>query len=240
MSASAPGDSVTRPSDSSTVLASTREAEPSYELSSDLVTLAEGRPSEAEAIRTIRTHMVARHIRDGRRGIAVCGPEPGVGCTFTAANLAVALAQAGISTLLIDADMRSPQVDVFIKPLVGTIGLKQCVEREDVSPPECIHNEVLPNLSIMYSGGKADNAQELLAGEAFRRTIERCLRDYEFTVIDTPPANAWADARRIASLVGYTLIVARSNVTLTSTVAQLADKLREDGARVVGTVLSEV
>jgi protein-tyrosine kinase len=212
----------------------------SYALSSNLVTMGDERASEAEAVRTIRTHIVARHIKDGRRGLAVCAPAEGAGCTFTATNLAVALAQVGISTLLIDGDMRRPAVEEFIRPQREMPGLMQCIADDaTVSPSSCIHNEVLPNLSIMYSGGRTHNAQELLAGDPFKRLIEGCLRDYEFTIVDTPPTNQCADARRIGTIIGYTLIVARARVTLTSEVAMLAGKLQEDGVRVVGTVLNE-
>lgn len=211
-----------------------------YEFSSDLVTLTDGRLSEAEAIRTIRTHVIARHIKDGRRGIALCAPSEGVGCTFTAVNLAVALSQVGVSTLLIDADMRAPTVERFIRPQEPTPGLRDYVSSESALASDCIHAEVLPNLSVLYAGGHADDAQELLAGERFRQLIDRSLRDFEFTVIDTPPANLCADARRIGSIIGYTLIVARTNVTLLNDISTLARRLQEDGTRVVGTVLNEV
>lgn len=212
----------------------------SYSVSPNLVTMSDERASEAEAVRTIRTHIVARHIKDGRRGLAVCAPAAGAGCTFTATNLAVALAQVGIPTLLMDGDMRSPAVEEFIRPPSGVPGLMQCISDDaTVSPRDCIHSEVLPNLSIMYSGGRTHNAQELLAGDSFKRLIEGCLRDYEFTIVDTPPTNECADARRIGTIIGYTLIVARARVTLTSEVATLADKLQEDGVRVIGTVLNE-
>ena len=88
-----------------------------YELASDLVTMSEGHPTEAEAIRTTRTHIMARHVEDGRRGLAMCGASVGVGCTFMAVNLAVSLAQIGIKTLLIDGDMRAPDVGRMIRPI---------------------------------------------------------------------------------------------------------------------------
>lgn len=211
-----------------------------YEISPDLVTLSEGREAEAEAIRTIRTHVVARHVEDGRRGLAVTAATSGVGCSFSAANLAVALSQGGTATLLIDCDLRSPQIEHFVRPSHASAGLKQYLAAPDARIGDYIHHEVLPNLSIMYAGGIAENAQELLASDSFKRLIERCLRDFEFTVIDTPAAKTVADAMRVSSVVGYALIVAKAHETRSSDVAILARQLQQDGAEVVGTVLNEI
>ena len=212
----------------------------SYNLSPDLVTLSEGRPMEAEAIRTMRTHIMARHVEDGRRGLAMCAASLDAGCTFLAANLAVSLAQIGIKTLLIDGDLRAPAVDKLIHPTVATGGLVQCLTSPDEHPYDQIHPEVLPNLSILFAGGTAENAQELLGSETFKNLIDRCLRDFEFTIIDTPPTNRCADARRICTVVGYGVVVAKRHVSHFNDVAALAVQLEEDGARVVGTVLNEV
>jgi protein-tyrosine kinase len=211
----------------------------SYELSPNLVTLVGDKPYEAEAIRTIRTHIIARHMRDGRRGLAVCAATPNVGCSFTAANLAVSMAQVGVSTLLVDGNLREPQLEEFIRPPSLADGLRQCVADEGL-PNSYLHPEVIPNLSVLFSGGVAPNAQELLGSAPFRATIERCLRDFEMTIIDTPPLSQCADALRIASMIGYTLVVARTNVSKSRDLATLAQQLQEDGARVVGTVLNEV
>lgn len=215
-------------------------APPTFEFRGDLVTLAAGRPTEAEAIRTVRTHIIARHLEEGRRGLAVCAPTEGSGCSFTAANLAVALSQVGIATLLIDADMRKPGLEAMIRPHGPTLGLRQYLAAPDRPQSDFIQSEVLPNLSLLYSGGATDQAQELLGGEAFRGLIERCLRDFEFTVIDTPPTNASADALRVASVVGYALIVARTNVTLLKDLTLLSQQLQENGGRIVGSVLNEI
>jgi capsular exopolysaccharide synthesis family protein len=212
----------------------------SYKLSPELVTLTDSRPLDAEAVRTMRTHIMARHVEDGRRGVAVCAPAAGVGCSFMAANLAVSLAQIGVKTLLIDGDLRSPAVQTFIEPTVATEGLVQSLVASDQHPYDLIHPQVLPNLSVLFSGGVAENAQELLGGERFKDLIDRCLRDFEFTVVDTPPINLCADARRIGTVVGYAMIVARRHVTSYTDVGVLAAHLAEDGAKVVGTVLNEV
>ncbi|WP_293908089.1 CpsD/CapB family tyrosine-protein kinase [Phenylobacterium sp.] len=216
------------------------DVELKYEFSPDLVTLTDARPAEAEAIRTVRTHIMAQHLADGRRGIAICAATPGVGCSFTAANLAVALSQVGIATLLIDADLRAPQIESFIDPGGPTAGLKQYLETPDARPGDFIHDGVLPNLSVMYAGGVADNAQELLGSDRFKSLVDRYLRDFEFTIIDTPAASKVADALRISSMIGYTLIVAKAHSTRFNDVSLLAKQLQEDGAEVVGTVLNEV
>lgn len=220
-------------SQSPTVPAEVESGVGRYAFSPDLVTLTEGRESEAEAIRTIRTHVIARHLNDGRRGLAICGPKPGVGSTFTAANLAVSMSQVGVPTLLIDTNLRKPGLREFIRPETDR------PVAPGTSPTDQIHNEVLPNLSLLYAEGIASDAEDLLGGEKFRRLMDRCLRDFEFTVVDTCPTSESADALRVASIVGYALVVARANVSLIKDVDALTKELQDDGARIIGAVLNQ-
>jgi protein-tyrosine kinase len=210
-----------------------------YEISPEVVALVESRSAETEAIRTMRIHIMARHLGDGRRGLTVCAPTAGCGCTYTAVNLAASLAQLGVSTLLVDADLRNPAVQTFIKPSSEPIGVRGYIESGALDMSEYIHSEVLPNLSIMYAGGAAENAQELLGRESFKDMIETCLRDFDVTIVDTPPAKNYADARRISSLVGYGAIVAKRNVSLMQDISSVAEQMQEDGVQLVGTVLNE-
>ena len=210
-----------------------------YEFSPDLVTLSGQRPEETEAIRTARTHLIARHIHDGRRGLAMCAATKGVGCTFTSTNLAVSLAQVGVATLVLDGDLREPSLAQFLKPPSPAQGSKQCLEANAGPYTGYMHPEVIPNLSLLYAGGVSENAQEALASAAFRTLVERCLRDFEFTIIDTPAASQCADGIRISTIIGYTLIVARANTSRFAELGTLAGQLREDGAQIVGTILNE-
>src|SRR6185312_755851 len=86
----------------------TGEEDISFTLAPGLVALDDEVNARTEAFRGLRTHIMARHVGEGRRSIVVCGPTPAVGCTFVAANLAVALSQIGFNTLLIDANLRDP------------------------------------------------------------------------------------------------------------------------------------
>lgn len=204
-----------------------------------LVMLSEPAGAAAEAIRALRTHLMAQHIQEGRRALAVCAASAGVGCSFIAANLAVALSQIGVKTLLIDADLRRPAIQGLLGSADANVGLTQSLGPDGVEFSEAIQPDVLPNLSVMFSGGAAATPQELLGGERFKGLMDFCLREYDATIVDTPPANTCADARRISTVVGYSLIVARRHSSYVDDVKTLISQLQVDHARVVGTVLNE-
>ena len=206
---------------------------------SSLVTLEGAQPASAEAFRALRTHVMAQHVENGRRAVALCAPSAGVGCTFVAANLAIALSQIGVKTLLIDANLRHPGLEQHFTPTAGVSGLKQCLSDGDPIA-EHILPDVIPYLSLMFSGGVADDAQELLATSHFADLMGACMRDYDMTILDTPPANRCSDALRISNVVGYSVIVVRRDKTQLNDIRVLAGQLQGDGARVVGTVMTEV
>jgi protein-tyrosine kinase len=214
-------------------------ANAAHTFSPSLVTLSRPQERPAEAIRALRTYVMTHHVQEGRRALAVCAASPGVGCTFTATNLAVALSQIGVKTLLIDANLRTPGVDALIQPPTPRDGLRQCLGSYDLSFNDGIETDVLSNLSVMYSGDVAPNPQELLANHRFKELMEFCLRDYEATIVDTPPANSCSDARRVSTVVGYSLLVARINKSYVDDLKTLTAQLQGDHARVVGTVLNE-
>lgn len=210
-----------------------------FMFSSDIVVISEPAGVRAESIRTLRTYIMAQHVQDGRKGLAVCAPSAGVGATFTSVNLAVSLASIGVRTLLVDGNLRTPGIDGFIQAPRQVPGLRHCLGAPALTMDECIQLDVMPDLSVMYSGGPAPDPQELIASERFRDLMDRCLRDFDLTIIDTPPTNMCADARRISTVVGYSLIVARRNLSFISDLSTLESQLNEDRAKVVGTVLNE-
>jgi len=210
-----------------------------YALSESLVTISQPTKTQAEAIRGLRTFVMAQHVEQGRRSLSICGVSVDAGCSFVASNLAVALSQVGVKTLLVDGDLREPGLPAIITPSAPVSGLWQCLAAPEEDFSADIQHDVLDNLSIMYAGGVPPNPQELLAADRFKRLMDYCLREYEMTIIDTPPAMSCADARRVSSVVGYSLVVARQNQSRINDVRALISQLQQDGARVIGTVLRE-
>lgn len=210
-----------------------------YSFSSEVVMLSDPKGARAEGIRTLRTHIMAQHVDDGRRGLAVCAPNGGVGTTFTAVNLAVSLAQIGVKVLLIDGDLRKAEVGEFVRSSKLRGGLREVLEVSQSDLLSNIQHDVLENLAVLFAGSISGGAQELLASDRFAMLAERCLRDFDLTIIDTPPANSCSDARRISTITGYSLIVAKRHETFVNDIKALAGQLREDRAHIVGTVLTE-
>jgi capsular exopolysaccharide synthesis family protein len=203
-----------------------------------LITLAGQSAETAEAIRQLRTHVMARHVQQGHRALAICAASEGVGCTFVAANLAVALSQIGVNTLLIDANMRRPALAEIFNYSTPKADLKKALS-SDVNFNDCIEADILPCLSILFSDGPVGEAQELLAGTRFEQLMNYCLREFDATIVDTPPANNYSDARRVSNVVGYSLIVTRRNKSFVNDVKLLMEQLRGDHAEVIGTVLNK-
>lgn len=192
---------------------------------------------ESETIAALRNYLMGQHLRDGRRSLAICGPTGGVGSSFISVNLAVAMAQAGVNTLLIDANLRDPDLESYITPPSPPTGLCDYLRGGDDALPN-VHAQVLPKLSLLYAGGTSQHAQEMLATARFKRLLDESIRTFDLTIVDCPPAAHYSDARQIASLLRHALVVARRDHSLAADIRTLVNELQSDRVKVVGTFLN--
>ena len=213
----------------------------SYALSQTLRAL-ESPPTSATAIalHNLAAEIMAQQVGAGRRGLVVCGPSRGGGVSFVATNLAIALGQLGLSVLLVDANLHEPAVNLLIAPSAPPLGLGDLISREDLSLDDVIHRDALPGLSILYAGAASPEASEQVSSARCDEVLRECMRDFDYTVVDSPPANRAADARRLASIVGYAMIVACQDTTYVDDIATLSAELSEDGTTVVAGLLNQV
>ncbi len=210
-----------------------------YNVSDEIIVLSNPGSVRAEAIRLLRTQVIAQHIKPGRRALTLIAPVAGSGCSYLAANLAAALSQIGTKTLLVDANMRNPRLHEIFGLDADGPGLSTYLSLQAARPERVVNANVLPNLSVMTSGPAVPRPQELLSSARFRDGMNMLLREYDIALFDTPPANASADALTVAAAVGHSLIVARRDNTFVSDVATLADQLKAARCAVIGSVLSE-
>jgi capsular exopolysaccharide synthesis family protein len=208
-------------------------------VSDQLTVVADPSSLRGEAIRLLRTQIIAQHIRSGRRGLAMVSAVDGAGCSYLAANLAASLAQVGIKTLLIDANMRSPSIDGYFGLDRQSPGLSSFLSLKVARPERVVHANVLPSLSVITAGPEVARPQELLSGRRFRDGANTLLREYDLVIFDTPPTNANADALTIGAAAGYALIVARRNISYFSDISTLVSQLAAARCPVIGSVLNE-
>ena len=205
---------------------------------SDKLALLSGRESlDAETISLLLSELLSRHIQHARRGITFCSASKDTGCSYMAANIAVAMALSGIRTILVDANMRDPAIETYITPNHDRGGLLQCLGNEGMRLDEAVHHEVIPNLSVLYSGGVSSDAG-LLASTRAKDVFSECLRDYSCTIVDTAPANRSSDAVRVSNILRYALIVARKDRTFVNDVKKLAADIRQNRGEILGTFLN--
>jgi chain length determinant protein tyrosine kinase EpsG len=194
--------------------------------------------ARAEAIRSLRSELLLRFVDERRKVISIVSPRDGEGCSELAANLAIAFAQAGERTLLIDTNLRTPrQSDLFRMAdglglsslLSGRVSLKQAM-----SDPEAFDN-----LAMLAAGPIAPNPQELLGRLAFAYMMETLPASFDIVVVDTAPLLRYADAQIVAARAGACLISARANESRLNELSACKAKLTPLGVEIVGVVIND-
>lgn len=161
------------------------------------------------------------------------------GKTTFAVNLATSLAKSGKKVLLIDGDMRKPDVGYMLNIANGSGGLQEVLLGEDPSgvisvlPSSGLH--VLP-----ASTRHLADAYELLTSPAAAEQIERLARDYDHLIIDSPPALAFPDALVWAKLGDAVILVSFAGQTTAPELKETKERFARVRAKVLGAVLSNV
>jgi chain length determinant protein tyrosine kinase EpsG len=192
----------------------------------------------AEQIRAVRTRLLVRWAKGAIHGrmLAVVSPGSGEGRSYFAANLAVAFAQLGEHTLLIDAALRRPrQQRIFqVDDSVGLAAvLAGRVKRSAVVPvPE------FGTLSVLPAGASPPNPLELLSHDSFAILLHELQREYQVILLDTPAAELCSDAYTVAFRAGSALVLARKDVTSVAAMNRVVGELRETGTGIAGTVFN--
>lgn len=161
---------------------------------------------------------------------------PGEGKSFTTTNLALTFASHGEKTCIVDADLRKPNIHKSfklenIKGVIDVVG--GGAQLDDV-----LVRDVLPNLDIITTGGRAKNPSQVLNSRNFEVMITELRQRYDRVFIDTPPLAAVTDALIILPLVDGTLFNIFFNKVRRKAAQFSARKLLESNVPVFGAVLN--
>ncbi len=194
------------------------------------------RSQHAEVFRGLRTSVFFKSNELGLKTIAVTSPNMGDGKTTVLMNLAVSMAQAGRSILLVDADMRRPRVQAVFNLPRGE-GLSSIVH-ENWEPWDLVQETEVENLSVLPCGEVPANPAELLSSPKFRQFVQMARERYDHVLIDCPPVLAVADPCIVAPAVDAVILVVRLSKDTRPQAVHAKEMLDETGAALLGTVVN--
>ena len=194
-----------------------------------------------ESLRYLRSSLLYHPGKQQVRFLAFTSAAPGEGKTTVVANLSMSLAATGRRVLVIDGDLRRPRLHKLLRVPAGP-GLADLLRRDPSAPPASLSRYVNPtsfqNLYILPPGTACTDAPELLAGPHLFQLFRELSKSFDFVLIDTPPLLACSDARNYARAVEGVVLVVRSSETQKRAALVARDMLLQDGATLIGTVLT--
>lgn len=211
------------------------EQEDSRTFTKDLITVLEPVSVAAEAYRTLRTNLFYAVVDRPPKVIVVTSPNPKDGKSVTCANLGVVLAQADKSTLLVDCDLRRPNVHRLFEAR-NFRGLADVLVKED--DPREVWQEPVPNLKILTAGLIPPNPAELLGSKRFTGLLERMRNNFDYILLDAPPVEMVADPLILATQADGVLLVVNSQNTRRGDLRRSVRSLNAVEANILGTVMN--
>ena len=193
---------------------------------------------EAEAFRSLRT-AISFLGPEKRRTVLFTSANPAEGKSYCSLNYAVALAQTGLRTLLIDADLRRPNLSKIVLPHTKTQGLTECLTLRS-SIMECSKPTEIENLFILPAGEKASKPAELLASCDFAGLLKEAELHFDRIVLDSAPVNAVSDTQLIAKDIDSICFVVRAVKTPGRAIVRACALLAKTGSHPIGIVYNRM
>ena len=147
--------------------------------------------------------------------VLICSPHPGEGKSFTAVNLALAIAaEKECEVLLVDADIAKPSV-LSMLGLPGGPGLMDALANPEIDAADCVIGTDVPGLWVLPAGNATTSDTEYLSSSRTRVVLDRLVQGapQRFVIFDSPPALAASPAAALAKYVGQAVVVARCDRT---------------------------
>jgi polysaccharide biosynthesis transport protein len=205
---------------------------------SDLGQMVANRPRSevAEAFRTLRTAIHFNLPEGQAKTILITSPSSGDGKSMIASNLAIAMARADQTVLLIEADFRKP-TQALIFELKTECGFSDVLTRQEPLD-DMIMETGIKGLSILPCGPLPHSPAEIINSQGFRQALEVLSRRFDKIIIDSPPVMPVADARILGALCDITVMVLRAEKSTRRHSLVARNELQSVGAKILGVVVN--
>lgn len=188
---------------------------------------------------TIRTNLGMLYNGGMPKRLVISSPGMREGKTTFAVNLATSLAKSGKKVLLIDGDLRKPDIGHMLNVLNGEGGLQNVLLGEPTNGSVC----VLPSsgLHVLAANPRhTGDAYEMLTSPTASEQMERLAREYDHMIVDSPPVLAFPDALVWAKLTDAVILVSFAGQTTAPELREAKERFSRIRARILGAVLSNV
>jgi capsular exopolysaccharide synthesis family protein len=190
-----------------------------------------------EAMRSVRTAVLLSQSKTPPKVILVTSSLAGEGKSTTAINLAVALAQMGHRTLIVDTDLRRGTLRRRLRLHSGN-GLSDALAGQ-CDTPQFHAVKGVPNLYAVTAGAKSPNPSELLASQTMTTLLDQWKSEFDFILFDSAPVLPVTDTVTLNTHVDVTLLLARAGLTEKPQVTRAYNTLTH-GGHYVGLLLNGV
>ncbi|WP_310962228.1 polysaccharide biosynthesis tyrosine autokinase [Nocardioides terrisoli] len=194
--------------------------------------------ARSEAFRVLRTNLQFLDVDSTSKVFVVTSSVPGEGKSTTATNIAIALANAGKSVLLVDGDLRRPQVATMLG-LENAVGLTTLLVG-DVDLDDALQVHSQSGLRVLTSGAVPPNPAELLQTQAMHDLLANLRARFDIVIMDATPLLPVTDAALLSSLADGALVVVRHSRTTKEQLTGAIDRLGQVDAAVLGLILNMV
>lgn len=201
-----------------------------------IVTQHDPKSPISEAYRTLRTNFQFATLQMKPKTVMVTSAVPGEGKTTTAVNMAVTIADRGMRVLLVDTDLRRPNVHRVLKMERGP-GLAD-VLREGIDPVRVIRPTRIQNLWVVSSGRVPPNPSELMGSERMAEVIQSFGASFDLVICDAPSILVVTDPVLLATNVDTVVLVVSANNARRETIQRACKLLQAANAHMSGVVLN--
>ncbi len=198
----------------------------------------DGFSSYEESIRALRHSILLPDLDRSVKSLMITSATPGEGKSTAVIHLAIAHAEQGKRTLIIDADLRRPSVHKKLS-LSGALGLSNVLLGELTWKDAVLKTEHWPGLDVLPAGLASRRASDLV-GSMMIDILDEASKDYDLIFVDTPPLLGFAEAMQVATAVDGVVVMARAGQTSRKAVATVLATLKRLRVNVIGLVLNQV
>jgi len=191
-----------------------------------------------EAFRGIHSTLKLNEESKNAKVMLTTSTIPSEGKSFVSTNIAITFANHGERTVILDGDLRMPNIAKSLN-MENRTGILQYVNGQN-ELDDCLVKGYHPNLDLLCAGGRSKSPTQILSSEAFANLIHELRMRYDKIIIDSPPLAPVSDALNLLPIVDGVLYVIRFNMVKRKTANVNIRRLRESNVPIFGAILNNL